>query len=189
MIIVRHPLSRRPCFPQATNLSVPALVVFSGHSTQAVVPGPETRSPDISKRRVSSVSAPSLARRGRRIRRFERLLIVFIASSFFEDALAIMHSACQIGNVRIGYGSRHGVQVRSCRGKAMYNASAFLEEAIRARRSNGKHEARSIISYSPLPAFFDFNTFNARVINGSMPFLISVFLLSSLKSTGTPLPS
>jgi hypothetical protein len=38
-------------------------------------------------------------------------------------------------------------------------------------------------------AFFDFNTFKARVINGSMPFAISVFLLSSLMSTGTPLPS
>ena len=39
------------------------------------------------------------------------------------------------------------------------------------------------------PAFFDFNTFNARVINGSIPFSISIFLLSSLMSTGTPMPS
>ena len=39
------------------------------------------------------------------------------------------------------------------------------------------------------PAFFDFNTFNAREINGSMPLSISVFLLSNLMSTGTPLPS
>jgi hypothetical protein len=39
------------------------------------------------------------------------------------------------------------------------------------------------------PAFFDFNTFNARVINGSIPFSISIFLLSSLMSTGTPVPS
>ena len=39
------------------------------------------------------------------------------------------------------------------------------------------------------PPFFDFNTFKARVINGSIPSSISVFLLSSLMSTGTPLPS
>ena len=39
------------------------------------------------------------------------------------------------------------------------------------------------------PTFFDFSTFNARVINGSMPFSISVCLLSSLMSTGIPLPS
>ena len=47
----------------------------------------------------------------------------------------------------------------------------------------------AIICYSPPPRFFDFNTFNAQIINGSTPFSISVFLLSSLMSTGTPLPS
>jgi hypothetical protein len=49
--------------------------------------------------------------------------------------------------------------------------------------------AQTIISYSPLPRSLIFNTFKARVINGSIPFSISVFLLSSLMSTGTPLPS
>jgi hypothetical protein len=61
-------------------------------------------------------------------------------------------------------------------------------------RSSGapavKREARAINHLLfTAPAFFDFNTFNARVINGSMPLSISVFLLSSLMSTGTPLPS
>jgi hypothetical protein len=56
--------------------------------------------------------------------------------------------------------------------------------------TNGKHEARAINHLLfAAPAFFDFNTFNARVISGSMPFSISVFLLRSLMSTGTPLPS
>jgi hypothetical protein len=73
--------------------------------------------------------------------------------------------------------------------KLMYDACAFWRKLF-ARGSNGKHEARAINHLLfAAPAFFDFNTFNARVINGSMPFSISVFLLGSLMSTGTPLPS
>ena len=56
-------------------------------------------------------------------------------------------------------------------------------------RSNGKYEERAINHNFAAPAFFDLNTFNARMISGSMPFSISVLLLSSLMSTGTPLPS
>src|ERR1700686_2548663 len=101
-----------------------------------------------------------------------------------------MHSACQIGNPRIGHRSRRGVQVRTCRGQANVRLLCVLAEAIRARWSNGKQEARAINHLLlTAPAFFDFNTFNARVINGSMPFSTSVFLLSSLMSAGTPLPS
>jgi hypothetical protein len=55
----------------------------------------------------------------------------------------------------------------------------------------GKQEPRAInhLLFAAPAFFFDFNTFNARIINGSTPFSISVFLLSSLMSTGTPLPS
>ena len=73
--------------------------------------------------------------------------------------------------------------------KLMYDSSAYWRKLF-ARGSNGKHEARAINHLLfAAPAFFDFNTFNARVINGSMPFSISVFLLGSLMSTGTPSPS
>ena len=74
--------------------------------------------------------------------------------------------------------------------KLMYDLSACWRKLLaRADPTENKRRAQSIISYSPLPRFFDFNTFNARIINGSTPFSISVFLLSSLMSTGTPLPS
>lgn len=75
--------------------------------------------------------------------------------------------------------------------KLVYDFAACWRKLLaRADPRENKSRAQSIISYSPLPAFFfDFNTFNARIINGSMPFSISVFLLSSLMSTGTPLPS
>jgi hypothetical protein len=73
--------------------------------------------------------------------------------------------------------------------KLMYDASAFRRKLfVRADPTEKMRPAQSIISHLP-PAFFDFKTFNARVINGSMPFSISVFLLGSLMSTGTPLPS
>jgi hypothetical protein len=116
--------------------------------------------------------------------------VAFIACSspFFGDALSIMHSACQIGNARIWHRSRHG-QPALVGGKLTYDASAFWRKLF-VRRSNGKHEAGAINHLLfAAPAFFDFNTFNARVINGSMPFSMSDFLLVSLMSTGTPLPS
>ena len=106
-----------------------------------------------------------------------------------------MHSACQIGNARIGHRSRHG-QSALVGGKLMYDSSAFWMKLFeRADPTENTRPAQSIVSYSPVsvlfagPAFFDFNTFNARLINGSMPFSISVFLLSSLMSTGMPLLS
>jgi hypothetical protein len=106
-----------------------------------------------------------------------------------------MHSACQIGNARIGHRSRHG-QSELVGGKLMYDPSAFwikLFERSDPTETRGPRNQSSLIRRSRVlfagPAFFDFNTFNARLINGSMPFSISVFLLSSLMSTGTPLPS
>jgi hypothetical protein len=74
--------------------------------------------------------------------------------------------------------------------KLIYDSSACWRKLFVRALSNGKHEGRPINHLLfAAPALFDFNTFNARVINGSMPFSISVFLLSSLMSTGTPLPS
>jgi hypothetical protein len=106
-----------------------------------------------------------------------------------------MHSACQIGNARIGHRSRYG-QSALVGVKLMYDSSAFWMKLFeRADPTENTRPAQSIVSYSLVPRFirrsrfFDFNTFNARVINGSMPFSISVFLLSSLMSTGMPLPS
>ena len=72
--------------------------------------------------------------------------------------------------------------------KLMYDASAFRRKLFVRADPTEKRRPYSIISHLP-PAFFDFKTFNARIINGSMPFSISVFLLGSLMSTGTPLPS
>ena len=106
-----------------------------------------------------------------------------------------MHSGCQIGNARIGHRSPHE-QSALVGVKLMYGFSAFWMKLFeRADPTENTRLSQSIVSYSPVPrlvrgpAFFDFNTFNARLIDGSMPFSISVFLLSSLKSTGTPLPS
>jgi hypothetical protein len=75
--------------------------------------------------------------------------------------------------------------------KLMYDSSACWRKLFAcADPTENTRRAQSInhLIFTAL-AFFDFNTFNARVINGSMPFLMSVFLLSSLMSTGTPLPS
>jgi hypothetical protein len=106
----------------------------------------------------------------------------------FEDAPTIMHSACQIGNARIGHRSRRGVQVRTCL-KLMYDSSACWRKLFaRTDPTENTNPAINHLLFAA-PAFFDFNTFNARIINGSMPSSISVFLLSSLMSTGTPLPS
>ena len=100
-----------------------------------------------------------------------------------------MHSACQIGKCR-NWASFPARAVRTCRVKLMYDSSAFRMKLFeRADPTENTRPAQSIVSYSPVPRCFDFNTFNARVINGSMPFSISVFLLSSLISTGMPLPS
>jgi hypothetical protein len=83
-----------------------------------------------------------------------------------------------------------GVQSALVRVKLTYDSSAFWMKPFECADPNRKHQARTINHrLFAGPAFFDFNTFNARVINGSMPFSISVFLLSSLMSAGTPLPS
>ena len=73
--------------------------------------------------------------------------------------------------------------------KLMRDSSACWRELF-ARADPTESKARALDHpLFTLPRSFDFNTFNARVINGSMPFSMSVFLLSSLMSTGTPLPS
>jgi hypothetical protein len=101
-----------------------------------------------------------------------------------------MHSACQVGNARIGYRPRRSVQVRTCRGTLSTTPlPAGRKLFARGDPTENTRPAETIISYSPLPRSLIFNTFKARVINGSIPFSISVFLLSSLMSTGTPLPS
>ena len=65
--------------------------------------------------------------------------------------------------------------------KLMYAASAFRRKVfVRADPTENTRPAQSIVSHSPVPRSLSFKTFNARVINGSMPFSISVFLLSSL---------
>jgi hypothetical protein len=107
----------------------------------------------------------------------------------FREPLTIMHGARPIGNATIGPRSRRGKSAL-VGVKLMHDLSACWRMLLaRADPTENKRRAQSIISYSPLPRFFDFNTFNARIINGSTPFSISVFLLSSLMSTGTPLPS
>jgi hypothetical protein len=111
------------------------------------------------------------------------------------DALSIMHRACQIGNAGIRHRSRLG-QSALVDGKLMYGSFAFwmrlsgarIQQKTPSPRGQSFPVRRSRVLFA-VPALFDVSTFNARVINGSMPFSISVFLLSSLMSTGTPLPS
>jgi hypothetical protein len=95
-----------------------------------------------------------------------------------------MHGAYQVGNARIGYR-------RSAAFKFAFvgiRRLGLLAAAIRTRRSNGNTRPHNHLLFTT-PGFGDFNTFNARIINGSTPFSISTFLLSSVMSTGTPLPS
>jgi hypothetical protein len=159
MIIVRHPLSRRPCFPGG-HRSGAAHQFHRRHLRDNL----ESGSLNICRLRCSSP--------------FSR----------------IMHSARQIGNAGIGHRSRHG-QSAPVGVMLMYGSSTLKKLFERADPTENTRPAQSIVSYSPVPrlirgpAFFDFNTFNARVINGSMPFSISIFLLSSLMWIGTPLPS
>jgi hypothetical protein len=69
----------------------------------------------------------------------------------FGDALSIMHSACQIGNARIGHRSRHG-QPGLVGGKLMYGPSAFWMKLFeRADPAGNTGPAQSIVSYSPVP--------------------------------------
>jgi hypothetical protein len=111
----------------------------------------------------------------------------------FGDALSIMHSACRIGNAELGIVPGAGSPHLS-RGKLMYDSSAFwmklfeLADPTGNPRNQSSLVRRSRVLFAG-PAFSGFNTFNARLINGSTPFSISAFSLSSLISTGTPLPS
>ena len=98
------------------------------------------------------------------------------------------HARCSSDKQCYNWASIPAREVRACRGQTDVRLLCWRLLA-RAEPTENKRRAQSIISYSPLPRFFDFKTFNARIINGSTPFSISVFLLSSLMSTGTPLPS
>jgi hypothetical protein len=70
-----------------------------------------------------------------------------------------MHSACQIGNARIGHRSR--LRLRNCRVKLTYDSSAFWMKLFERADPNEKHEARAInrllfagpASCSPVPRF------------------------------------
>jgi hypothetical protein len=168
MIIVRHPLSRKPCFP-------------GGHRSGAAH--------QFHRRHLrGDLEAGSL--------NICRLWCSSPVHRPFGDALSIMHSACQIGNARIGHRSRYGqsalVGIKLMHGSPYFWMKLFERAAdpteTRGPRNQSYLTRRSRVLFAG-PAFFDFNTFNARLINGSMPVSISVFLLSSLMSTGTPLPS
>src|SRR5882757_11195222 len=62
-----------------------------------------------------------------------------------------MHSACQIGNARIGHRSRHG-QSALVGSKLMSDSSAFWMKLFeRADPTENTRPAQSILSYSPVP--------------------------------------
>src|SRR4029079_8618110 len=85
------------------------------------------------------------------------------------------HARCSSDKQCYNWASIPGREVRACRGQTDVRLLCWRLLA-RAEPTENKRRAQSIISYSPLPRFFDFKTFNARIINGSTPFSISVFL-------------
>jgi hypothetical protein len=67
---------------------------------------------------------------------------------------------------------------------------AYFGKAVKTNKNSSRNPvAKTVGLYTADLAFLDFNTSSERVINGSIPFSISVFLLNSSMSTGTPLPS
>jgi len=124
MIIVRHPLSRRPCFP-------------GGHRSGAAH--------QFHRRHLrGDLEAGSL--------NICRLWCSSPVHHPFGDALSIMHSACQIGNARIGHRSRHG-QPALVGVKLMHGPSDFWMKLFEraADPTENTRPAQSIVSCSPVP--------------------------------------
>jgi len=123
MIIVRHPLSRRPCFP-------------GGHRSGAAH--------QFHRRHLrGDLEAGSL--------NICRLWCSSPVHRPFGDALSIMHSACQIGNARIGSFSVRAV--RTCRDQADARSPYFWMKLFEraADPTENTRPAQSIVSYSPVP--------------------------------------
>jgi hypothetical protein len=59
------------------------------------------------------------------------MIVMFVAYSL-GDASTIMHSACEIGNARIGPCSGRAVQIRTCRGQDDGPLLRQMAVAIRA---------------------------------------------------------
>jgi len=81
--------------------------------------------------------------------------------------------------------------VRTCRVKLSTPPSFWIKLFERADPTENEARASNRLLFGRSAsyrrsAFFDFNTFNARVINGSMPFSYRSSCLSSLMSTVRP---
>jgi hypothetical protein len=131
-------------------------------------------------REISDVIVSSSALRSVRLRSLVRL------SQHFAQCYAPVDCQC-LFNALI---TRLRPALHASRDRADAQPVFLLANTTRSRCSNGKHDERAFdhFSFAAL-AFLDFNTFSARVINGSIPVSISLFMLNNSMSTGTPLPS
>jgi hypothetical protein len=166
-------------FPRGHQLECSAFVFISDHPTQVVARRVGPRRPHIADRiHVAGGGEPGSV----------NICKLYCSSPVHFREPLTNHARCSSDKQCYNWASIPAREVRTCRGQTDVRLLCWRLLA-RAEPTENKRRAQSIISYSPLPRFFDFKTFNARIINGSTPFSISVFLLSSLMSTGTPLPS